>query len=49
MYPQSLYNCYRSYGVLVWEVATFGDSPHEGVQVREIIELANNSSLKLNR
>ena len=35
--------------MLVWEVATFGKSPHKGVEVGEIIELANNGSLKLNR
>ena len=35
--------------MLVWEVATFGESPHEGIQVGELIGLANNGSLKLNR
>ena len=35
--------------MLVWEVATYGEFPHEGIQVTEIIELATNGSLKLNR
>ena len=35
--------------MFVWEVATYGEPPHEGIQVRELIELANNGSLKLNR
>ena len=39
----------RSYGVLVWEVATYGEPPHEELQVRELINLASNGSLKLNR
>jgi len=39
----------RSYGVLVWEVVTFGGIPHEQLKVSELVELASNGSLKLNR
>ena len=35
--------------MLVWEVATYGEPPHEGIQVSELIGLANDGSLKLNR
>ena len=48
-YMSFTYHLYRSYGVLVWEVATFGEPPHEGIQVSELIELASNGLLKLNR
>ena len=49
MYMSFTYHLYRSYGVLVWEVATYGEPPHEGIKVSELIELASNGSLKLNR
>ena len=35
--------------MLVWEVATYGESPHKGIQISELVELANDGSLKLNR
>ena len=49
MYMLFTYHLYRSYGVLVWEVATYGEPPLEGIKVSELIELASNGSLKLNR
>ena len=42
------YMC-RSFGVLVWEVATFVDTPHHKLKAADIIEMANNGNLKLNR
>ena len=49
-YPlYSIYTLCRSYGVLVWEVVTFGEFPHDKLQVNELVELASNGSLKLNR
>ena len=44
-----IYTKYRSFGVLIWEVATYGEVPHENLQTRDIIELAANGTLKLNR
>ena len=39
----------RAYGVLVWEVATYAESPHDQLNVRELIEHASSGSLSLNR
>ena len=39
----------RSYGVLVWEVATYGEVPHEHFHLHDIVEMANNKTLVLNR
>jgi len=40
---------YRSYGVLVWEVATYGETPHEQLPTSNIVEMANDGSLKLDK
>jgi len=39
----------RSYGVLVWEVATYGKTPNKHLKGIDIVELASNGSLKLTR
>ena len=33
----------------MWEVATYGERPHDDVQTRDIIEMASNGTLMLNR
>ena len=40
---------YRSFGVLVWEVATYVEAPHDNLQTRDVIEMAGNGTLKLSR
>lgn len=39
---------HRSFGVLVWEVATYGNIPHDNFQTKDIIEMAGDNTLKLN-
>ena len=39
----------RSYGVLVWEVVTYAETPHDDLQSNDIIEMAGNGTLKLDR
>jgi len=38
----------RSYGVLVWEVITFGETPHKEYITADIVEMANYGTLQLN-
>ena len=40
---------YRSFGVLIWEIATYGEVPHSNLQTRDIIEMAANGTLRVNR
>ena len=39
----------KSYGVLVWEIATYAELPHEQLEVSELIKFANNGTLQLDR
>lgn len=36
---------YRSYGVLLWEIVTFGELPLGNFQTNEIVELAQSKEL----
>ena len=51
MHMKLTYTCshYRSFGILVWEVATYGKTPFHKVPAEDIIEMASNGSLKLTR
>ena len=33
----------------MWEVATYGEPPHDDMQTRDIIEMAGNGTLMLSR
>ena len=44
-----MFSLSRSYGVLVWEVATYGETPHEQIPTSNIVEMADNGSLRLER
>ena len=46
MYNNTLFCC-RSFGILVWEVATYGKTPFSKIPVKDIVEMASNGSLKL--
>ena len=35
----------RSYGVLLWEIATFAQMPLEGKSAEDIVKMAENSTL----
>ena len=48
MYNDTLF-CYRSFGILVWEVATYGKTPFSKIPAKDIVEMASNGSLKLTR
>ena len=48
MYNNTLF-CYRSFGILVWEVATYGKTPFSKTPTKDIVEMASNGSLKLTR
>lgn len=41
-----LYNLYRSYGVLLWEIVSYGDVPLVGFTTESIIEEAHKQTLK---
>ena len=43
-----LFHC-RSFGILVWEVATYGKTPFNKIPAKDIVEMASNGSLKLTR
>ena len=43
------YSYYRSFGILVWEVATYGKTPFHNVAAEDIIEMASHGSLKPTR
>ena len=49
MYTIKFITMHRSFGVLVWEVATYGEPPHDNLQTRDVIEMAGNGTLKLDR
>ena len=40
---------YRSFGVLIWEIATYGEVPHSNLQTRDIIEMSASGTLMVNR
>ena len=48
-YHRQLYSYDRSFGVLVWEVTTYAKTPHEKLKAKDIIEMAGNGTLKLDR
>ena len=35
--------------MLVWEIATYAKTPHEKLKAKDIIEMADNGTLKLER
>lgn len=35
----------RSYGVLLWEIASYGDLPLESCKVQEVVEMAEQKTL----
>ena len=39
----------RSFGVLLYEVVTFGEKPYNDYEVKEIVDSAKNGVLKLPR
>jgi len=39
-------HAYRSYGVYLWEIVTYGQLPLEDLDVQDIIERAQNESLE---
>ena len=39
----------RSFGILVWEIATYGKTPFKNLSVEDIIQMASDGSLKLTR
>ena len=51
MHMKFAYACshYRSFGILVWEVVTYGITPFHNVAAGDIIEMASNGSLKPTR
>ena len=49
LYNYSVYVSARSFGVLVWEVATYGETPYKQLQTSDIMAMARDESLKLDR
>ena len=47
LYILYIFKMCRSYGVLVWEIMTFGGTPHEELQTRDIVDMADKGTLQL--
>ena len=43
-----LWHC-RSFGILVWEVVTYGKTPFSKLPAKDIVEMASHGILKLTR
>ena len=48
-YNGMLLACYRSYGVLLWEIVTYGEMPLEDMGLNDIVKAATNKTLRLER
>ena len=40
---------HRSYGVVLWEITSYGESPLDDMEAKDIVEAAENGTLKHSR
>ena len=40
---------YRSYGVVLWEITSYGDSPLDDMEAKDIVEAAQDGTLQHSR
>ena len=48
-YITDIHKIIRSYGVVLWEITSYGDAPLDGMEAKDIVEAAQDGTLQHSR